>query len=173
MDWLYLLVVQGTLKSLLQHHNSKALSLCYGPSVTSIHDYWKNQYFDSMKCRGRSALRDPICYSFLLCAVSQGFSIPYQFLENRNEQNCMQFWRLRSWEGAPAWIPFRDSLQWLPSVALLKCNLFIYAPLTQDMECFLALWRLLFAWLCFCSVFFFFTACSCLVWRYINMHFCK
>ena len=24
MDWLYLLVVQGTLKSLLQHHNSKA-----------------------------------------------------------------------------------------------------------------------------------------------------
>ena len=27
MDWLYLLVVQGTLKSLLQHHSSKALIL--------------------------------------------------------------------------------------------------------------------------------------------------
>ena len=37
---------------------------------------------------------------------------------------------------------------------LLKGNLFSYAPLTQDMECFLALWRLLFAWLCFCSIFY-------------------
>ena len=26
--------------------------------------------------------------------------------------------------------------------------------ITQDVECFLALWRLLFAWLCFCSIFF-------------------
>ena len=48
---------------------------------------------------------------------------------------------------------FLDSFQWLPSVTLLKCNLFSYAPLTQDMECFLALWILLFAWLCFCSTF--------------------
>ena len=54
----------------------------------------------------------------------------------------------------PSATPFRDPLQWLPSVTLLKCNLFSYVPLTQDMECFLALWRLLFAWLCFCSVFF-------------------
>ena len=52
-------------------------------------------------------------------------------------------------KGEPAWIPFSDSLQW----PLLKCNLFSYASLTQGMECFLALWRLLFAWLCFCSVF--------------------
>ena len=28
MDWLYLLAVQGTLKSLLQHHSSKASILC-------------------------------------------------------------------------------------------------------------------------------------------------
>ena len=45
MDWLDLLAVQGTLKSLLQHHTSKAsilqLSLLYGPVLTSIHDYWK------------------------------------------------------------------------------------------------------------------------------------
>ena len=38
---------QGTLKSLLQHYSSKAsifsvLSLLYGPTLTSIHDYWKN-----------------------------------------------------------------------------------------------------------------------------------
>ena len=41
-----------------------------------------------------------------------------------------------------------DCLQCIPSVTLLKCNLFSYAPLTQAIECFLALWRLLFAWLC-------------------------
>ena len=42
------------------------------------------EYLISYIVRGRSALRDPICY-FLLCAVSQGLTIPYQFLENRSE----------------------------------------------------------------------------------------
>ena len=47
MDWLHLLAVQGTLKSLLQHHSSKASILrhtafFHKPTVTSIHDYWKN-----------------------------------------------------------------------------------------------------------------------------------
>ena len=51
MDWLDLLAVQGTLKSLLQHHSSKAsnssaLSFLYSPTRTSIHDYWKNHSFD-------------------------------------------------------------------------------------------------------------------------------
>ena len=51
MDWLYLLAVQGTLKSLFQHHSSKAsilqqLSFLYSPTLTSIHDYWKNHSFD-------------------------------------------------------------------------------------------------------------------------------
>jgi len=41
MDWLDLLVVQGTLKSLLQHHSS-VLSSLYSPTLTSIHDHWKN-----------------------------------------------------------------------------------------------------------------------------------
>ena len=46
MNWLDLLAVQGTLKSLLQHHSSKAsilqCSVClYCPALTSIHDYWK------------------------------------------------------------------------------------------------------------------------------------
>ena len=39
MDWLDLLAVQGTLKSLLQHHSSKALSFLYSPTLTSKHDY--------------------------------------------------------------------------------------------------------------------------------------
>ena len=39
MDWLDLLAVQGTLKSLLQYHiNSSALSFLYSPTLTSIHD---------------------------------------------------------------------------------------------------------------------------------------
>ena len=46
MDWLDLLAVQGTLKSLLQHHSSKsinslALSFLYSPAVTSIYDTGK------------------------------------------------------------------------------------------------------------------------------------
>ena len=48
MDWLDLLAVQGTLKSLLQHHISKASILRHSAFficmdiVISIHDYWKN-----------------------------------------------------------------------------------------------------------------------------------
>ena len=49
-DWLDLLVVQGTLKSPLQHHsktiNSSALSFLYGSTLTSLHDHWKNHSFD-------------------------------------------------------------------------------------------------------------------------------
>ena len=50
-DWLDLLAVQGSLKSLLQQHSSKSisssvLSLLYGPALTSIRDYWKNHSFD-------------------------------------------------------------------------------------------------------------------------------
>ena len=47
MDSLDLLAVQGTLKSLLQHHSSKASILRHSaffifPTLTSICDYWKN-----------------------------------------------------------------------------------------------------------------------------------
>ena len=53
MDWLGLLAVQGTLKSLLQHHSSKAsiflvLSFLHSPTLTSIHDHWKNHNLDQM-----------------------------------------------------------------------------------------------------------------------------
>ena len=55
MDWLDLLAVQGTLKNLLQQESptpqlnsidSSVLSFLYGPTLTSIHDYWKNNGFD-------------------------------------------------------------------------------------------------------------------------------
>ena len=49
-NWLDLLAVQGTLKSLLQHHSSKTLILQDSAffivqTLTSIHDYWKNDSF--------------------------------------------------------------------------------------------------------------------------------
>ena len=51
IDW-FNLVVQGTLNSLLQHHNSKALilwcSAFFMPTLTSVHDYWKNHSFNYM-----------------------------------------------------------------------------------------------------------------------------
>ena len=51
IDWFDLLAAQGTLKSFLQKSqfksiNSSALRLLYGPPLTTIHDYWKNQSLD-------------------------------------------------------------------------------------------------------------------------------
>ena len=50
MDWLGLLSVQETLKSLLQHHSPKASILLRSAffivQLSSIHDYWKNHSLD-------------------------------------------------------------------------------------------------------------------------------
>ena len=56
MDWLDLLAVQGTLKSLLHHqvqkHQFLLLCLLYCPALTSVHDYWKDHGLDYMDfCR--------------------------------------------------------------------------------------------------------------------------
>ena len=52
MDWFDILTVQGTLKSLLffwkpqfKSIDSSALSLLYSPTLTSVHNYWKNHSF--------------------------------------------------------------------------------------------------------------------------------
>ena len=48
IDWFDLLAVQETIKSLLQHHSSKAsilwlaLIILYGSTLSFLHDYWKN-----------------------------------------------------------------------------------------------------------------------------------
>ena len=51
MDWLDLLPVQGTLKRSsptpqFKSISSSTLSFPYGPTLTSIHDYWRNHSFD-------------------------------------------------------------------------------------------------------------------------------
>ena len=68
IDWFDLFTVQGTLKSLLQHHNfesinSSALSLLYGPALTSIYDYWKSHNWLS------GPLAAKWCLCFLICCL--------------------------------------------------------------------------------------------------------
>ena len=51
MDWLDLLAVQGTLKSLtptpqFKSINSSVFSFLHSPTLTSIHDHWKNHSLD-------------------------------------------------------------------------------------------------------------------------------
>ena len=51
MDWLNLLAVQGTLKSLyptpqFKSISSSVLSFLYSLTLTSVHDYWKKHSFD-------------------------------------------------------------------------------------------------------------------------------
>ena len=51
VDWFDFLAVQGTRQESsptpqFKSINSSALSLLYGPTVTSIHDHWKNHSFD-------------------------------------------------------------------------------------------------------------------------------
>ena len=53
IDWFDLLAVQGALRSLLQHHSSKASILwcsafLYGPALTTIHDHWEDHSLDYM-----------------------------------------------------------------------------------------------------------------------------
>ena len=45
IDWFDPLAVQGTLKSLLQYHSSKA-SILWCSALASVHDYWKDNSFD-------------------------------------------------------------------------------------------------------------------------------
>ena len=50
MDW-FDLAIQGTLKESsptpqFKSINSQVFSLLYGPTLTSVHDYWKNHSFD-------------------------------------------------------------------------------------------------------------------------------
>ena len=52
IDWFDLLAVQGTQESSpapqFKSINSLVLSLRYGPTLTSVHNYWKNHSFDYM-----------------------------------------------------------------------------------------------------------------------------
>ena len=72
----------------------------------------------------------------MLFSVSHEPSVPYQFLVYRNKWSGMLFPGLRSWDRTHTWISFSN---FYPTV-----KPFSHDTLTQDMDCLLALWRLLF-----------------------------
>ena len=65
-DWFDPLSVQGTLKGLLQHSSKTSVlstQLFYGPSLTSVHGFWKNQSPDYKDLCWQSSL------CFLICCL--------------------------------------------------------------------------------------------------------
>ena len=62
IDWFDLLAVQGLSRVFsapqFERINYLALSLLYGRTLTSIHDYWKNNSFDSMDLCQQSNVSD-------------------------------------------------------------------------------------------------------------------
>ena len=66
MDWFDLPAGQGTQESSpipqFKSINSSALSFLYSPTLTSIHDYWKNHSFDQMDLCWQS-IHFPVKYS--------------------------------------------------------------------------------------------------------------
>ena len=72
IDWLDLLAIQGTLKSLLQHHSSKASILHRSAflmvQLSPIHNYKKNQSFDYTDLCQQSNV-SAFLYAVLICHI--------------------------------------------------------------------------------------------------------
>ena len=68
MDWLDLLVVQGILKSLLQHHSSKGSILCHSAffTVQLLHPYVN---IGKTIVLTRWTFVDKVCLCFLICCL--------------------------------------------------------------------------------------------------------
>ena len=82
INWFHLLALQGTLKSLLQHHNLKASilwHLFYGATLTSIHDYWKSHSFD---CKQDTEYLHHKSLPIALCRQTNFYSDLYSFLKH-------------------------------------------------------------------------------------------
>ena len=84
IDWFDPHATQGTLKSLLQQQfesiNSLELSFLYGPTLTSMHDYWKNHSFDQTDlCRQSNLSAFHVIYTQLLCVIAteQQNTVPF------------------------------------------------------------------------------------------------
>ena len=93
----------------------------------------KTQQHRHFSVSGLSTLRDPICYSLRFSRILYSLSVPGK--QEQAELHAVLRTEIMR-KGTCL-----DSFQGLPSVTkiLLKGNLFCFAPLTQDMECFLAL----------------------------------
>ena len=86
MDWLGLLAVQGSLKSLLQFKsiNSSVLSFLYGPTLTSTHDYWKKHSFDYMDLCQQSDISAFLtsCVGFFIAFLPRSKRLLFSWLQS-------------------------------------------------------------------------------------------
>ena len=94
-DWLKLLAVQGTLKSLLQHHSLTAsilhCSAFFTVQLTSTHDYWKNHSFDYMDLCWQSNASVYLSKSYELCIslkVERRARLFWAPLVQEGKKNC-------------------------------------------------------------------------------------
>ena len=69
--------------------------------------------------------------SYMLFSVYQGPSVPYQFLENRNEQSCTQFSGLS--------LEMECICGFLSVTFYFSVKLLSRVPVSQDIDCLLAL----------------------------------
>ena len=98
IDWLDLLAVQGTLRSLLQTSpqcksiTSLVLSFLYSSTFTPIHDYWKIHSFEYMD------LVDKVCLCLLIRCLGLSCSL---FSKEHASSNFMAAVTICSYFGAP------------------------------------------------------------------------
>ena len=86
MDWIELTAVQEALKSLLspvpqfERINSSVLRLLYGPTLMSIHDYWKNHSFGCTDLCWQSDI-SAFEYTVYVChSFSSKEQLPFNFI---------------------------------------------------------------------------------------------
>ena len=90
VHWFDLLAVQGTLKSLLQQPqlktiNSLVLSLLYGPTLTSVHDYWRNHGFSYTDlCWQRDVLLFNMLSRFIIAFLPRTKCLLMLWLQSRS-----------------------------------------------------------------------------------------
>ena len=91
MDWLDLLAVQGTQESFpttqFKSINFLVLSFPYSPTLTSIHDYWKNQSLYEMDLCRQSNVCFLICGLGLSWLFFQG-AISFNFFVEKEKNVC-------------------------------------------------------------------------------------
>ena len=85
---------ESSLAPQLQSINSSALSLLYGPTLTSVHDYWKNHSFDYMD----------LCQQRTDTAIFPGVTCDCVIILLKSFQRPWEVWMIKTvlpWEHRP------------------------------------------------------------------------
>ena len=86
MDWFELLTVQGPLKSSpapqFETINSMVLCIPYGPALTSIHDYWKNNSLDTDFCQQSDVFSFTVLSSFEIAFLPRSKCLLISWLQS-------------------------------------------------------------------------------------------